>query len=242
MILWGPPGCGKTTLALLLAQVLRCGVPRDLRGAVRTAGGAPGAGRGAEPRSSRVGARCCSSTRCTASTRRSRMPSCRTSSAARSCSSAPPPKIPSFELNSALLSRCRVHVHGGGVAGRHRRSAAARAGRCRARPGRRWACAFPTNNLALIAQAADGDVRRGLTLLEIAAELAADEGGEITRSDACPGAGRSHAPLRQAGRAVLRPDLGAAQVRAQFQSRMPRCTGWRGCSTAAAIRTTWPAA
>jgi len=38
------------------------------------------------------------------------------------------------------------------------------------------------DNLALIAQAADGDVRRGLTLLEIAAELAADEGGEITES------------------------------------------------------------
>lgn len=34
--------------------------------------------------------------------------------------------------------------------------------------------------LASIAQAADGDVRRGLTLLEIAAELAGEEGGEIT--------------------------------------------------------------
>ena len=35
--------------------------------------------------------------------------------------------------------------------------------------------------LESIAQAADGDVRRGLTLLEIAAELAGEEGGQITR-------------------------------------------------------------
>jgi putative ATPase len=38
------------------------------------------------------------------------------------------------------------------------------------------------DNLALIAQAADGDVRRGLTLLEIASELAVDEGGQITET------------------------------------------------------------
>src|SRR5690606_4497460 len=36
------------------------------------------------------------------------------------------------------------------------------------------------DDLAQIAQAADGDVRRALTLLEIAAELAEGEGGEIT--------------------------------------------------------------
>ncbi len=38
------------------------------------------------------------------------------------------------------------------------------------------------DSLRLIAQAADGDVRRALTLLEIAAELAAGEGGTITAS------------------------------------------------------------
>jgi putative ATPase len=60
-------------------------------------------------------------------------------------------------------------------------------------------------------------VRRALTLLEIAAELAADEGGAITAADAAAGAGRPHAPLRQGRRAVLRPDLGAAQIGAQLQ-------------------------
>jgi putative ATPase len=80
---------------------------------------------------------------------------------------------PSFELNSALLSRCRVHVmdavsvdaivaalqralvdaeRGLGLLKLHVASAA----------------------LGLIAQAADGDVRRALTLLEIAADVALD--------------------------------------------------------------------
>jgi len=80
---------------------------------------------------------------------------------------------PSFELNSALLSRCRVHVldavsvaaivqalqhalvdreHGLGELGLH----------------------ISDEALSEIARAADGDVRRGLTLLEIAAELAED--------------------------------------------------------------------
>ncbi|HET8940363.1 MAG TPA: replication-associated recombination protein A [Rudaea sp.] len=79
---------------------------------------------------------------------------------------------PSFELNSALLSRCRVHVMDAvspdaivdalkralsderGLAGQHLR--------------------IDGTALALIARAADGDVRRALTLLEIAAELATD--------------------------------------------------------------------
>ena len=102
MILWGPPGCGKTTLALLLAQVRRCRVPRDLGGALRAC---RKCGRcWPKPRSvsPKAGARCCSSTRCTASTRRSRTPSCRTSSAARSCSSARPPRT----LPSNSTRRC----------------------------------------------------------------------------------------------------------------------------------------
>ncbi len=82
---------------------------------------------------------------------------------------------PSFELNSALLSRCRVHVMDGlsvddivealqralddvehGLGGR--------------------GLVVADAQLQLIARAADGDVRRGLTLLEIAAELAGEHG------------------------------------------------------------------
>jgi putative ATPase len=109
MILWGPPGCGKTTLAQLLARyadaefravsAVLVGLP-EVRQVLAEAG----------HRFAEGGARCCSSTRCIASTRRSRMPSCRTSSGARSCSSARPPRILRSNSIRALLSRCRVHV------------------------------------------------------------------------------------------------------------------------------------
>ena len=86
---------------------------------------------------------------------------------------------PSFELNSALLSRCRIHVlesvsdeeiaralnqaltdpvHG--LAERH--------------------LSIDASWLLVIAQASDGDVRRALTLLEIIAELAQAESGGVT--------------------------------------------------------------
>jgi putative ATPase len=80
---------------------------------------------------------------------------------------------PSFELNSALLSRCRVHVMDA-VAVPAIVESLKRAlldqerglGSLRLRVG--------DEALGLIAQAADGDVRRALTLLEIAAEVARD--------------------------------------------------------------------
>jgi putative ATPase len=81
MVLWGPPGTGKTTIAQLIARTadaeftalsaVLSGV-KDIRAAVEAARAA--------------GARSSSSTRCTGSTRRSRMRSCRTSRTARSSS------------------------------------------------------------------------------------------------------------------------------------------------------------
>jgi putative ATPase len=77
---------------------------------------------------------------------------------------------PSFELNSALLSRCRVHVMDSvsveAIVEALKR-ALADAGRGLGALNVRIA----DDALALIAQAADGDVRRALTLLEIAAEV-----------------------------------------------------------------------
>ena len=76
LILWGPPGCGKTTIARLLAarsglhfvqlSAVFSGVADLSARSTRRRGGA-GPGR----------ARCCSSTRSTASTARSRTGSCR---------------------------------------------------------------------------------------------------------------------------------------------------------------------
>ena len=86
---------------------------------------------------------------------------------------------PSFELNSALLSRCRVHVLEAVstddivVALRHALDDAERG-----LGGRGLAVA--ENALREIAGAADGDVRRALTLLEIAADIADGEGGTIS--------------------------------------------------------------
>jgi hypothetical protein len=92
MILWGPPGVGKTTLARLMANAFDAefialsavlsGV-KDIREAVE------------RPSSSArmAGARWCSSTRCIASTRASRTRSCRTWKAGCSRLSAPPLRI-----------------------------------------------------------------------------------------------------------------------------------------------------
>ena len=91
MILWGPPGVGKTTLARLMADVVEAqfivlsavlGGVKDIRDAVERAQVARRAGR----------APWSSSTRCTASTRRSRMPSCRMWNRGCSPSSARPPR------------------------------------------------------------------------------------------------------------------------------------------------------
>ena len=110
MILWGPPGCGKTTLALLLAQVRRCRIPGDLRGAV---GPAAKCARCWPKRAQRF-----------AEGRRTVLFVDEVHRFNKAQQDAFLPHIergtilfvgattenPSFELNSALLSRCRVHV------------------------------------------------------------------------------------------------------------------------------------
>jgi putative ATPase len=78
---------------------------------------------------------------------------------------------PSFELNSALLSRCRVHVLEA-VSADDIVAALKRALADAERGLGAQQLQVDDASLQLIAQAADGDVRRALTLLEIAAELA----------------------------------------------------------------------
>ena len=195
----------------------------------------------AAPRApSAAAAPCCSSTRCTASTRRSRTRSCRTSRTARSPSSARPPRIPSFEVISALLSRARVYVlrsldvddivkllrraledpeRGlGKRRSRHRRRSAGRAG-----ARRRRRCAARARH----ARGGRGSRARSRT----GARSITHRAGARSRHRRPP-------PVRQGRRAVLRPDLGAAQGGARHRSGRARCTGSRACSTAAAILTT----
>jgi putative ATPase len=80
---------------------------------------------------------------------------------------------PSFELNSALLSRCRVHVMDA-VSVEAIVDALRRALNDAERGLGSRNITISEDALKLIAQAADGDVRRALTLLEIAADVAAD--------------------------------------------------------------------
>jgi putative ATPase len=83
---------------------------------------------------------------------------------------------PSFELNSALLSRCRVHVLDA-VSPDDIVAALRRALDDTERGLGELKLDVADATLKLIASAADGDVRRALTLLEIASELA--DGGKI---------------------------------------------------------------
>lgn len=78
---------------------------------------------------------------------------------------------PSFELNSALLSRCRVHVLES-ITEQALVEALQRALKDGERGLGDLQLRIDETALQTIAQAADGDVRRALTLLEIAAELA----------------------------------------------------------------------
>ncbi|GHA73098.1 recombination factor protein RarA [Lysobacter bugurensis] len=178
MVLWGPPGCGKTTLALLFARY----ADAEFRSVSAVLSGLPDVRRELADAAARF-----------ANGRRTVLFVDEVHRFNKTQQDAFLPHIergtiifvgattenPSFELNSALLSRCRVHVLDAvspeDIAEALRRALA---------DGERGLgdMGLDVSDEALheIATAADGDVRRGLTLLEIAAELAQDEGGVIT--------------------------------------------------------------
>ena len=176
MILWGPPGCGKTTLALLLAKY----ADADFRAISAVLSGLPEVRQVLAEAGHRF-----------AEGRRTVLFVDEVHRFNKGQQDAFLPHIergtilfvgattenPSFELNSALLSRCRVHVMEAVSAD----DIAVALQRALDDPehglGGRGLRIAP-EQLQLIATAADGDVRRGLTLLEIAAELAGDSIGE----------------------------------------------------------------
>ncbi|MCX7563877.1 replication-associated recombination protein A [Xanthomonadaceae bacterium XH05] len=178
MILWGPPGCGKTTLALLLAHYAQArfraisavlaGLPQ-VREVLAEAEQVFQAGERTVLFVDEVH-------RFNKVQQDAFLPHIERGTIVFVGATT---ENPSFELNSALLSRCRVHVLEA-VSSDDIAEALQRALLDQERGLGGRGLRISEENLAQIAQAADGDVRRALTLLEIAAELAEAENGEIT--------------------------------------------------------------
>ena len=89
---------------------------------------------------------------------------------------------PSFELNNALLSRCRVYTLKS-LSDSDIETVISRALKIPVRGLSEKNLQFTETSLAILISAADGDARRALNLLEIAGDLAAETDGGVVETD-----------------------------------------------------------
>jgi putative ATPase len=176
MILWGPPGCGKTTLALLIAQYAKArfvtisavmsGLP-EVRKILAEA----------EQHFLRGEATVLFVDEVHRFNKIQQDAFLPFIESGRIVFVGATTENPSFELNSALLSRCRVHVMEAVTP--EDIVVALKSALSDSDRGLQSPLSISDSQLTQIAQAADGDVRRALTLLEIAADVADGSNGEM---------------------------------------------------------------